>query len=119
MRYVNGVLCVILALFAIAQYNDPDFIVWFIIYGVAAVWCGLAAFRPVGVARSQPALIALGACLVLAVVGTIWLWPSEIATWWDNEMVREGIGLIFVTLSLAAAAFVFWRMRRLPEAGRV
>ena len=112
MKYLNGVLCVVLALFAIAQYNDPDFLVWFLIYGIAAVWCGLAAFRPARLAHSRPALIGLGACLVLAAGGSIYLWPTEIATWWDNEAVREGIGLIIVTVSLAIAAITAWRRRR-------
>lgn len=113
MRYVNGVLCVCLALFAIAQYNDPDFLVWFVIYGVTAAWCGLAAFRPGSVAHSQPIFGAFGVCLALAAIGAIWLWPSEFATWWDDEVVREGMGLMIVTVSLAAAAVVFWQTRRI------
>jgi hypothetical protein len=111
MAYLNGVLCVILALFAIVQYNDPDFLLWFLIYGIAAVWCGLAAFRPAYLAHSRPALIGLGACLVLAAGGSIYLWPTDIATWWDNEVVREGMGLIIVTVSLAIAALTVWRRR--------
>lgn len=114
MRYVNGVLCAFLALFAIVQYDDPDFLLWFLIYGIAAGWCGLAAFRPAGVAHSRPALIALGVCLALAAAGSIWLWPTGIANWWDDEVVREGMGLIIVTVSLALAGLTFWRERRLP-----
>lgn len=112
MAYLNGALCVILALFAIAQYNDPDFLLWFAIYGIAAAWCGLAALRPARLADSQPALIGLGACLVLAAGGSIYMWPTQIATWWDNEVVREGMGLIIVTVSLAIAALTVWRRRR-------
>lgn len=112
MAYVNGVLCVILALFAIVQYNDPDFVLWFLIYGIAAVWCGLAAVRPGHLAHSRPALVGLGVCLVLAAGGSIYLWPTDIATWWDNEVVREGMGLIIVTVSLAIVAVTVWRRRR-------
>ena len=46
MRYVNGFFCVMLTLFALVQYNDPDALVWLVIYAIAAVWAGVAAFRP-------------------------------------------------------------------------
>lgn len=116
MRYVNGVLCVILALFAVVQYNDPDFVLWFLIYGITAVWCGLAAFRPARVARSQPALALLGVCLVIAAGGSVWMWPSQFATWWDDELVREGMGFMIVTVALALAAIGFWRVRQAAPA---
>jgi len=112
MRYLNGVLCVILALFAIAQYNDPDFVLWFLIYGIAAAWCGLAAFRLARLAHNRAALIGLGGCLVLAAAGSIYMWPTGIGNWWDDEGVREGMGLIIVTVSLAIAALAVWRHRR-------
>ena len=53
MRYVNGFFCVLLVLFAIVQYNDPDAILWILIYGVPAVWAGLAAFRPARFAHNS------------------------------------------------------------------
>jgi hypothetical protein len=43
MRYLNGFLCVLLALFTIVQYNDPDAILWIVIYGLPAIWAGFAA----------------------------------------------------------------------------
>ena len=46
MRYVNGFFCVLMVLFTVVQYNDPDAILWILIYGLTAVWAGLAAFRP-------------------------------------------------------------------------
>ena len=45
MRYVNGGLCAIMILFVIVQYNDPDFALWTVIYGIPAIWAGVAAFR--------------------------------------------------------------------------
>ena len=53
MRILNGFLCVILALFTIVQYNDPDAILWIVIYGVPAVWAGVAAYRPNAVERNH------------------------------------------------------------------
>ena len=45
MRIVNGVLCLFLILFTAVQYNDPDVLLWVLIYGIGAVFTGLAAFR--------------------------------------------------------------------------
>lgn len=36
MKYVNGFLCVVLALFTIVQYNDPDALLWILI--LPTVW---------------------------------------------------------------------------------
>jgi hypothetical protein len=118
MRYLNGFICALLSLFAIAQYNDPDAIVWILIYGVPAVWAGLVAWRPVSLSRSSTALGALGACLALALAGTIYMWPAEFATWWDAEEVREGMGLMIVTLALLFVALTIWRFRRGPAVAR-
>lgn len=46
MRAINGLFCLILILFAVVQHNDPDFLFWFIVYALAAIWCGLAALMP-------------------------------------------------------------------------
>ena len=46
MRYLNGFVCALLALFTIVQYNDPDAILWIVIYGLPAIWAGFAAYRP-------------------------------------------------------------------------
>jgi hypothetical protein len=112
MRYVNGFLCALFALFAIVQYNDPDAILWIVIYGITAVWAGLAAFRPTRFAHSQLLLTAFGVTLLAMVGGVIYDWPQSIADWWDNEVVREGIGLIMSTVALLVVAYTLWRARR-------
>jgi hypothetical protein len=35
-----------------------------------------------------------------------------VSTWWDNEAVREGLGLIITTIALLIVAFTLWRTRR-------
>ena len=60
MRYVNGFFCVMLGLFAIAQYNDPDALLWFLIYAIAAAWAGVLAFRPSLLPASWPAVAGRG-----------------------------------------------------------
>ena len=116
MRYINALLCALLGLFAIVQYNDPDALLWALIYGVPAVWAGLAAWRPVGLSRSPAALGALAACLLLALGGTIYMWPADFSVWWDVEEVREDIGLMIVTVTLLIVILTLWRSRRASEA---
>lgn len=113
MRVVNGLFCLVLALFAVVQFNDPDFLYWFVIYGLAAIWSGLAALSP-GKLTTYSALRGLFAlCLIGAVVGTVYYWPSNTAWWtkdviWDNELVREGLGMAIVTAGLIAVGLSWW-----------
>ena len=46
MRYLNGFFCVIMILFVAVQYNDPDYAIWMVIYGISAICAGVAALRP-------------------------------------------------------------------------
>lgn len=43
-KTINWILCVLFALFAIVQYNDPDPWLWILLYGFIAVISGFAAF---------------------------------------------------------------------------
>jgi peptidoglycan/LPS O-acetylase OafA/YrhL len=112
MRYVNGFFFVLLLLFAAVQYNDPDAILWILIYGIPAVWAGLAAFRPARFAHSQPLLAIFGVTLLALAAGAVYDWPQSIADWWDNEVVREGLGLIIAVAALLVVAYTLWRTRR-------
>lgn len=113
MRVISGLFCLILILFALVQYNDPDFLFWFVIYALAAAWCGLATVNP-GLLNSNGPLRALFAlCLIGAVVGTFYFWPGEFAWWqggviWDNELVREGLGMAIVTIGLVITGLTWW-----------
>jgi hypothetical protein len=44
MKVVNLLLALMFVAFAYLQFNDPDPIVWILIYGSMAVICALAAF---------------------------------------------------------------------------
>ena len=48
MQYLNVFLCVLLALFTIVQYNDPDAILWVLIYGLPTIWAGSPRKYPLG-----------------------------------------------------------------------
>jgi Transmembrane family 220, helix len=131
MRYINGFFCVLLVLFTSVQYNDPDAPMWIALYGVPALWAGLAAARPERLARSQGLLAAFGATLVVVAGFMVYWWPrpQSVASWWqsevvhggmgtlvsmtaqDNELVREGLGLMIATVALLLVAYTLWRTR--------
>jgi hypothetical protein len=112
MRYLDGFLCVLLALFTIVQYNDPDAILWILIYGLPTIWAGFAAYRPGAFGHNQLLIGVFGLNVLAVAAGAIYMWPSEVYTWWDNEEVREGLGLIITTIALLIVAFTLWHTRR-------
>jgi hypothetical protein len=116
MRYLNAFLCVLLTLFTIVQYNDPDAPLWILIYGLPAIWAGLAAYRPSAFAHNEWLLGMLALNLLAIGAGSIYLWPAEISTWWEKEEVREGLGLIITTLSLMAVVYPLWHLRYIEAA---
>jgi hypothetical protein len=118
MRYVNGFLCLVFALFAIAQYNDPDALLWFLIYGIPAAWAGAVAFRPRVLLSNRLLIGAFLLCLAAAVVGTVYMWPSLPENWIHVEEEREGLGLIIVTTGLIVAGWTWWRTSRKPAPSR-
>jgi hypothetical protein len=118
MRYVLGFIAVLMLLFVLVQYNDPDGPLWMVYYGVAAIWAGLAAFKP-RIFAGQVARGLLLASIIAAIGLTIFYWPPaehwwDIDVWWESEESREGMGMMIVTLVLAVtAAAVFSGRRRL------
>lgn len=121
MRVVSGLFCLVLILFALVQYNDPDFLYWFVIYGIAAAWCGLAAISPGLMTRHGPLRGLFALCLIGAVAGTVYYWPSGTAWWtkdviWDDEQVREGLGMVIVTLGMIIAGLAWWQRPMPAEA---
>lgn len=116
MRIVNGVLAVLLALFAFAQVNDPDGMFWAAVYAVGGLWCGLAAVNPAAGAL-KPVRSVFGFSLVTAVLGTVWFWPKTPGwwrqdVWWETETAREGMGMMILVICLVLAGLVLWRQRR-------
>ena len=118
MRYVNGFFCVILTLFALAQYNDPDAVLWFLIYAIPAVWAGLATFRPDLLTPRPPTIGAYALCLAAAVLGSAYMWPSLPENWIHVEEEREGLGLIIVATALIVVGWTRWRSNRYLSPGR-
>jgi hypothetical protein len=112
MRYLSGLFCVVLGLFALVQYNDPDAIVWFLIYAIPATWSGRLAFRPHLLQGNRPAAAAFLVCLAAAIAYSLYLWPSLPAGWIDLEEQREGLGMIIATVGLLVAGASWWWLGR-------
>jgi hypothetical protein len=112
MRIVNGVLCLLMLAFVAVQYNDPDAGLWMVIYGLPAAWAALAAWRPARL-QARPATLGLGLCLLAALAGVAYWWPTDAGwwrqeVWWESETAREGMGLMAVAIVLAVVALTGW-----------
>lgn len=119
MRVVFAVLCLLMILAAIVQYNDPDGPIWMVIYGVPAIWAGIASYRPLRLALPTSRALLLISVATAAIL-TIMQWPP-VGGWWNSEVwsmdiaagspagrvaeqAREGMGLMIVTVVLLAVA---------------
>lgn len=77
MKIVNLILAVMFLLFAFVQVNDPDPILWILIYGAMAVVCILAAFKVY-----QKWLLA-GMLVGLIAYSSVFL--DGVREWWSQE----------------------------------
>jgi hypothetical protein len=116
MRIVNGVLCLLLILFRAGEYNDPDVLLWILIYGIGAGFTGLAAFRP-GLFASPRVALVFSLCLAASFGGVYYYWPATPDwwmqdVWWETETAREGMGMMIVTAAMLIAGLTVLRARR-------
>jgi hypothetical protein len=107
MRYANILLGVLMVLFAAVQYNDPDALLWIVIYLIPAAWAFTAAFRLPRVA-SKTGIALLWVTLALGLGALVYYWPQTPGfwrkdVWWNDEEAREGMG---VMIALAVLLFV-------------
>ena len=113
MKILNILLTILFVLFAIVQMNDPDPLLWVVIYGLVAVVSGLAILG-----KYYKGIVYLG--IAVCVIGLGILFP-ELINWIRMgtpnlaetmktersyiEFVREFFGL---GISLAALVFHFF-----------
>jgi prepilin signal peptidase PulO-like enzyme (type II secretory pathway) len=122
MKYVNLVFFVLLILFTAVQYNDPDGPLWMVIYAIPAFWAGLAFLRA-DLLWQLTLRGLLTVCLLAAVVAVVYYWPTvpqwwSQSVWWEEEVAREGMGVMIVTVALLVAFFTGWRSRPIrPDNG--
>jgi hypothetical protein len=98
MRYVHIVLGLLMVAFAAVQYNDPDALLWIVIYLIPAAWAFAAAFRLAQV-RSGAGERLLWLTLVVGAATTVYYWPTmpdfwRKEVWWVEETAREGMGVM-------------------------
>jgi len=111
MRYVHILLGLTMVAFAAVQYNDPDALLWIVLYLVPAAWAFAAALRPAQV-RSATGERLLWATVAAGVGAMVLYWPSVPGfwrkdVWWVEETAREGMGVMIalaVLLVVLAAA---------------
>jgi len=117
MRYVLMVLGLLMVAFAAVQYNDPDALLWIVIYLIPAAWAFAAAFRPASVASIAGERL-LWATVAAGVGAMVFYWPAvpdfwRKDVWWVEETAREGMGvMIGFAVLLAVLATVTAKNRR-------
>lgn len=108
MKIFNWVLTILFALFAAVQFNDPDPIVWVIVYSSVAVISGFAAF---GKYNKNVIVTVIGICIIwmLTLVPGVVDWVNEGMPSITGSMkaespyieyLREFLGLFIVLLAL-------------------
>jgi len=104
MRYLFIVLCLLMVLFACVQYNDPDGLIWAIIYLIPASFTAIAGWRPHLLGGGVGQLL-LWIAIAAAIAGTAYYWPTtdefwRVDVWWKTETAREGMGVMISFLVL-------------------
>lgn len=99
LRIANAVMLVLFVSWAGFQYNDPDALIWIIIYGLAALGCILFF------AKSLPRSAAW-AYILLCVAGAIYLLVRVVTAreFFFDEQGREMMGLLICASWIAVLA---------------
>lgn len=118
MRIVNLILAVMFVIFAFVQVNDPDPLIWILIYGLMAAACVLAAFD-----MYMPKALAVFAVILVAYAVyyfpgvSEWLRSDNKALLFDDiakmqypyiEESREFLGLM-ICVAVLAMHLVRWK----------
>lgn len=115
---VNGFMLVLFVLAAVVQYNDPDPLLWIVVYGAGALCCALFMIGRLPVALS--ALVG-GLCLfgTLYLLVQILLGPSIFVDETGREMMglmEKGRELLGFAITALWTGFLTWWMYRIPGA---
>jgi hypothetical protein len=110
MKVFNLLLAAMFVVFAFVQVNDPDPVVWILIYGAMAVTCILAAFNRYYPVFLVVLLVAYVAYSVVFFPGVVqWLQSEDKSMLFDDlakmqylyiEESREFLGLLICILVL-------------------
>ena len=124
MRILNFILAVMFLIFAFVQINDPDPVIWILIYGVMAVTCIMAIFE------FYPAKVMIGLLVILVIYSFTylpgvmeWLQKDNKALLFDDiakmqypyiEQAREFLGLM-----ICVGVLIFYITRARKKHGRI
>jgi len=119
MKVLRFVLSILMILFAIVQYNDPDGLWWAFIYGLAAATVLIANFRPAAL-QHPVGRILLILLLAVFIVGVWFYWPEDPGFWktevfWETETAREGLGMMIVLFTALFALPVAFARSTPPD----
>jgi hypothetical protein len=124
MKILNLVLAVMFLAFAFLQINDPDPVLWILIYGIMAVVCVLAAFNLYYRIVLIVLLVAyVGFSLVYLPGVKEWLAQDDRSVLFDDLAKMEHLFIEesreFLGLMICAAVLIFQlvRARRHPKRG--
>ncbi|MFO7258764.1 MAG: transmembrane 220 family protein [Bacteroidota bacterium] len=118
MRIFNLILAVMFVIFAFVQVNDPDPLIWIVIYGLLAASCVLAAFKvfmPKATAVLAVILIAYAVSFFPGVQE--WMKSDDRSLLFDDiakmqypyiEESREFLGLL-ICVAVLAMHLVRWK----------
>lgn len=97
LRIANVVMFFVFVSWAVFQYNDPDFLVWALVYSLAALCCLL--FFMGRLSPSFGAALVVGSLIWAGFLGYFVLTADEPYSFTDEgtgAMAREAIGLLIV-----------------------
>lgn len=100
MKAVRIVFGLLLLLFAVVQYNDPDPEVWMLVYGIGVALCFLQVTSYNRIISYLSLAFAL-VCLIFAIVNWPSVWMGFDQTEPPNinvEKARESCGLLIVSM---------------------
>jgi hypothetical protein len=122
MKVVNIILAVMFLLFAFVQINDPDPVLWILIYGSMAVICVLAAFKIYSRIACIILLVGFTAyCFILYPGFQEWMRQEDRSVLFDDiakmdhlyiEESREFLGLIICIAVLVMQLFRAGRAKK-------
>jgi hypothetical protein len=120
MKVLNLVLAVMFLLFSFVQINDPDPVLWILIYGLMAVACVLAAFDRFYTKALIVMLLLYAAYSLVFVSGVLeWIRSDDKSMLFDDiakmqypyiEESREFLGL-FICIAVLIMHLVTARVR--------
>ncbi len=100
---------------AAVQHNDPDPLLWIVLYLWPAALCVLFALPLLRSASLQhPLYLASLTTAILYALLALLTFPGWLPDWFADEEIREAGGLM---IAATACAMLAWRLRKLASGG--